>query len=621
MSLTNSKDSPKKAQETQGRAGDPKTRAFSLFTPCSPANALHSRRVPPLIKAVGILLWLGMAILFCVKSAATTDEIAYLGAGLSYLEFNDFRMNPEHPPLVKYVCALPVFLFDKPDMSNRVRGTLAVAREDSPWLNNIQGAYQAYLLFVADYKPVALRLLLGRLPMVGIALLGGLIAGMMAQAIGGTPRAGTLAAFFLLFYPEYLGHGCLMTMDVPLTVVCGAQAVSAWAWWRRTTKRNTMLFVVVAAVGSLVKLPSVVFTIFLVLALAGLSFASGKRVRFRRVATLALFTLAAGIFAAWMGAGFRFAAVPPGAEIDARNPRMPPIQLEHPSVLVRSANALWKWRVLPETTLTTLANFHKFERRPYVFMGAVSTRGWYSYFFVTFLLKTTPALLLGVLALAFWGGLRFRRRRRSIAGSWRVQRDVLLLVPFLFLFVVTVLARVNQGHRYILFLYLPLCAYLGVASDRWFRSTRLWSSLAALLVAGQLLSALLTYPHFSTYFNFLTGSPYKGVRYVADSNTDIGQDVLLLSSTLSRLGYDSVNLALYGLNLPDAYGIRNYRWLSIITPPPYVPDKRLVTAPDPRLPTALSVNVLRDVRRAYPGLFDHDPDIYLNGIVLYLPEN
>ena len=92
---------------------------------------------------------------------------------------------------------------------------------------------------------------------------------------------------------------------------------------------------------------------------------------------------------------------------------------------------------------------------------------------------------------------------------------------------------------------------------------------------------------------------------------------ILVEKARRKLG--PVNLALYGLNLPDAYGIQNYRWLSIITPPPFVPAKKVVSLPDPRLPTALSVNVLRDVRRAYPRLYDRDPDIKLNGIVIYLP--
>src|SRR5437868_13330081 len=63
------------------------------------------------ICATGLLLL--MAILAggaARHESVTVDEVAHIGAGVSYLQKLDLRMNEEHPPLAKLVAALPLVL-------------------------------------------------------------------------------------------------------------------------------------------------------------------------------------------------------------------------------------------------------------------------------------------------------------------------------------------------------------------------------------------------------------------------------------------------------------------------------------------------------------------------------
>jgi len=56
----------------------------------------------------GLLLAL-MAVLAggaALRESVTIDEVAHIGAGVSYLQKLDLRMNPEHPPLPKVLAAL-----------------------------------------------------------------------------------------------------------------------------------------------------------------------------------------------------------------------------------------------------------------------------------------------------------------------------------------------------------------------------------------------------------------------------------------------------------------------------------------------------------------------------------
>ncbi len=63
----------------------------------------------PNVFAVALLLL--MAILAggaARRESVTIDEIAHVGAGVSYLQKLDYRMNEEHPPLAKVLAAIPL---------------------------------------------------------------------------------------------------------------------------------------------------------------------------------------------------------------------------------------------------------------------------------------------------------------------------------------------------------------------------------------------------------------------------------------------------------------------------------------------------------------------------------
>src|SRR4029077_16643891 len=60
-----------------------------------------------------VLLLLLMALLAggaAWRESVTVDEVAHTGAGVSYWQKLDMRMNEEHPPLAKMLAALPLVL-------------------------------------------------------------------------------------------------------------------------------------------------------------------------------------------------------------------------------------------------------------------------------------------------------------------------------------------------------------------------------------------------------------------------------------------------------------------------------------------------------------------------------
>src|ERR1700730_10503764 len=63
--------------------------------------------------SVAALLLILMAVLAggaALRESVTVDEVAHIGAGVSYLQKLDLRMNEEHPPLPKIWAAIPLII-------------------------------------------------------------------------------------------------------------------------------------------------------------------------------------------------------------------------------------------------------------------------------------------------------------------------------------------------------------------------------------------------------------------------------------------------------------------------------------------------------------------------------
>ena len=74
------------------------------------------------------------------------DELAHIPAGYGYVKYLDYRLNPEHPPLVKAIAALPL-LFQK----------LKFPTDKSAWQKDVNGQWQSGAQFLYESTPGAGR--------------------------------------------------------------------------------------------------------------------------------------------------------------------------------------------------------------------------------------------------------------------------------------------------------------------------------------------------------------------------------------------------------------------------------------------------------------------------------
>ena len=131
------------------------------------------------------------------------DEMAHIPAGYGYVHFLDYRLNPEHPPLVKAISALPLLFLN-----------LNFPVSNDFWQKDVNGQWVGGAQFIFESGNDADKIIFwSRIgPMILTILLVLFIYFWAANLIG--RWWGLAPAFMFAFSPTVLAHGHYVTTDV-----------------------------------------------------------------------------------------------------------------------------------------------------------------------------------------------------------------------------------------------------------------------------------------------------------------------------------------------------------------------------------------------------------------------
>src|SRR6185436_8038115 len=483
---------------------------------------------PRSVTAAAVLLLAAFAVL-CThglrRDSPTVDEFAHLPAGYWTLKTARFDLFPLNPPLVKVLSALPVLALDPAvDTASPV--------ENTGWFPWVFGTG-----FMERNWPIYDRIfLLGRLPVVALGLLLGLLAFLWARELYGD-EAGLVALFFLAFCPSLIAHAHLATTDVGFAAFT---VLALWTFHRYVQRPAAMRLVVCGAALGLAQLTKMsallLYPIFVLL--AGIVFLRrGERVR-RLGGVAAIFLISLLV----LDAGYLFQGV--GRALG---------DYRFESRALRAAAAVLPDRLpvpLPSAFLEGLDALQLINdggEFPEYLFGRWSREGSPAYYLVSILFKTPLPLLLAFLAAPF--------ARRKDDPSATPRAEVFLWLPALLLLGwFSFFSSVHYGIRYV----LPVLPLLTIWSARlvpWLRERgRLLRGTGVALLAVYPLSVLLATPDTLSYFNLLAGG--RGDQILLDSNLDWGQGLKRVRAWMDQEGIDEIGLAYFGHVDPAIYGIR-----------------------------------------------------------------
>jgi hypothetical protein len=300
-----------------------------------------SRPSPTLLGATALLAALALQCVWTLPQMSPTfDEHAHLPAGYTYWVTRDLRLNPQHPPLVKLLCATPLLVL-RPKADFR----------DESWASANEWRFGH--VFFYDWGNDLERLLFwARLPIVALSVLLGAYVFRWAHALFG-PTAGLTALTLYAFCPTVLAHSRFVTMDVALAAFMTVCLFHLWRYRRDRRRRDVVscglaLGLALATKFSALVLPPIV--------IVGLLWKGGTRAW--RSVGLAVALAIAVVWAAYL------------------------FPLD-PSIYVRGA---------------ALVNQDHPPDQQYYLLGEFRRGGWWYYFAVAFLLKTPLPALIAIAA-------------------------------------------------------------------------------------------------------------------------------------------------------------------------------------------------------------------------------
>jgi Dolichyl-phosphate-mannose-protein mannosyltransferase len=496
----------------------------------------------PLI--VGLLLigvFLETFLPIGLKSPAF-DEPAHIGAGLSYLETGEFKVNAQHPPLLKEMAALPLWIAG-------VRwpvGASEWARLDFEHQPYLQWQLGQAVIFGNDPERV---MFWSRLPFVGLTVLLGWLLYLWGRSLcGGVAGVGALLLYAC--DPTIAGHGYLVTTDVGFAAFEVMFLFALWRWLNHRTLGR--------------------------LALCGLALGAVLCTKFTAVVLLPLTALLV------------LAAVRLLPEAVPMRPSSIVDPYASGAVGARFVWCLYALLALGAVAAVVVHAIYFFPGNPLLYLhgmqrvnadhdpsywpymaGTFRPRFW-SYYLLAYLLKEPlpSILLLGV-------GLAVVLRRGALAT---LDRLFLLLPPAAIFLLHTVCIRIGPfkicaddlGVRYVI-PALPFLHLVGGAGLAWLlREGRLWRRLAAATLSiWVVIGAAGIYPDGLSYFNELAclstdpsrlgldGGSRCGPRWFDDSNVDWGQGLKQLRAWIDRNAAGRpLRLGYFGSLRPQDYGIR-----------------------------------------------------------------
>lgn len=489
-------------------------------------------------------------VLLARANSATWDEPDHIYSAYMQAAHQDFGLNPEHPPLIKYLGALPLLKmqFKMPPM------------EDRPYrLQEAAGGRD--FLFGNDASDILFRV---RLTTSVITILLALVVFLAAQELFGT-GAGFIALALIAFDPTLLAHSALMTTDAggACFLFC-----SIYAFYRYAKKPSIIRLILAGLVAGLAlatKHSSVlIFPMLLVLATAELLWpraplpwetaASGARRFFRyAVALIVIAVLSVGVL--WASYGFRFAARPVGLSLN------PPLAVQLARVpspveggLLAAAARL---HLLPESYLYGFAHVLIQSRAFTSFvLGAIYPHPVWFYFPAAMAIKSTLAfLILFALSLCVIAACRPR--------PWR--GIIYMAAPAAIYMAFAMAGGMNIGIRHVLPVYIFLSVLIGGAIRTLVLRNHRWLYLVVPLLLFQAVSVVPTFPAYISYANEAAGGPARVHDLLSDSNSDWGQQLISTKRYVDQHGIKDCWFAYFG------QGVADYRYYGI-------PCKPLITA-------------------------------------------
>lgn len=476
-------------------------------------------------KITKILLILILAVELVVQlflanaDSQTTDEAVHVSAGYTYWTKGDFRFNPEHPPLVKLLSALPLVFMDLEVPDDAKYWDKAQEFYYDSWLENRQYSEE---FFYSLGNNADLMLFMSRLGPILLTLILGISIFCIANKYWGEKAA--LAALTLYcFNPIVIAHGHLVTTDIAISLGFLLSIYATIEYLKNQKIKNFLFLIFALSVAFLSKFTAVILVpcIMAVFVYYGIFLKKTDKKKAWKTFGGLLLSFVAVMVIVFAVYGFDYR--PAGDTTEFRR-----MVSSDPSVSEALANTLDKvegvrYLLVPKYFFKgmSLVIGHTQVGHSAYLMGMISRTGWWYYFPIVFLAKNS-IFFVALLATAVYFGTKYR-------DEDGLSQALLIAASAYFLF--SMMSKANLGVRHILPFIISSCVYVSRIFSIKNVQKNFWIiGLVVIIVA----ESIFAFPYYLSYFSPLAGGRTNGYMVASDSNSDWGQDVKRIKNFVNK---------------------------------------------------------------------------------------
>ncbi len=543
-----------------------------------------------------LLAWMFILMFFSSwNDSATMDELAHIPSGYSYLTQQDYRLNPEHPPLIKDLSAFPLLFLN-----------LNFPTNIPEWQNFINGQWDMGRIFLYESGNDPGQIIRwSRLPIMLLALLFGWLIFKWTKKLYGN-KVGLLALFFYTMSPTFIAHSRFVTTDLGAAFGFFIGLTTFINFICNPTRKNLVIAGIAFGIAQLLKFSLVILApIYLVLGILWVILNNYEEIKnfkkiFRESARMTgkLIILGAiGLLVIWPVYQFHIWNYPP-----ERQKADTEFTLASFSVRPLADAVAWMsdkpvLRPIGQYLLGVLMVGQRATGgNTAYFLGTVSSKGSSLYFPLLYLLKEQLAFhILTLIALVFAVRNTVKAREKNLKTAIEWMRDNFALTASILFIAVyslqSITSNLNIGVRHILPIFPFIYLLVARQTIRWTKAYDLeepqtiiqqikhffsmclnalekYSVLIALLL-WIFLSNVLSFPYYLSYYNALGGGVWNGYKIATDSNYDWGQDMKRLKEFTDKSRIDKIYIDYFGGgNVKYYFGNKGEYWQSGKGEPP-----------------------------------------------------
>lgn len=512
-------------------------------------------RIP--LRVFTITITLMLAVLAFGSSAGdslTVDESPHIAAGYSYVVEGDYRLNPEHPPLLKLLSGISIWVGDKLTNQN-----IYFPNDIPAWTDRVNAQWDmGYAFLFKSGNDANTVIWWARLPTIIVLLLG--LPYIIYSVFYHTKNKSIalISGILYAFSPNVIAHGRLVTTDL-IASLSFLIVIDIWIRYLQNQSGKNIFYLILAiAFAFLSKFSTILLLPLIFLTGFGyivIKYWQDKKVLKRsRVLIRDFIIIALGVFVVINLVYF----------ITMRN-----MSVETQLQLVQESFP--QDNQISDITKQTLSSVIQFPGLQYFgqyllgqamvvqrvgggnttfLLGKFTNQSFIEYFPLTYLLKENLVIILSLFSIFLASILiipvklksKGKKWRSSILNNWYIINIAIMILIYWF---ISIRGNLNLGIRHILPAVMLTYIIIAFGIVKILIPLRFSKVLLSVFLIWYIAATTLVYPSYISNLNILAGQN-QGYQIFTDSNLDWGQDLKRLNNWTKEKNIDTLYIDYFG---------------------------------------------------------------------------